>query len=163
MLRALLRLATRRPPPASLEDARARAARGAAFLDGTDPGWHGRVRPGTLSLADGQACVLGQLHGEFRLGLFRARVFDGSSAPLSFVSPVDLGFHARQGLDGAAEALDYAFLTRAWREEVARRRRLARPPSPEASRGRRELPHSPQIRLAPARPGAVTWPSAPAR
>jgi hypothetical protein len=107
------------PPQVSLEDARARAARGAAFLDGTDPGWHARVRPGSLALSDGQACVLGQLHGEFRLGLFRSRVFDGSSARIAFVSPVDLGFHAHQALDEAAEALDYTYLTRAWREEVA--------------------------------------------
>lgn len=122
MLRTLARLVARRPRPVTLADARARAARGAAFLDGTDPGWHARVRPRDLALADGQACVLGQLHGDFRLGLFRARVFDGSSARIAFVSPVDLGFHARQGLGEAAEALDYAHLTRAWREEIARRR-----------------------------------------
>src|SRR5690606_11422934 len=114
----LRRLFARRPTPVSLEDARARAARGAAFLDGTDPGWHGRVSPGALTLSDGQACVLGQLHGEYRLGLFRAGVFDGSSARFSFVSPTDLGFHARRELDEAAAALDYAYLTRAWREEV---------------------------------------------
>ena len=127
MLAPLLRrLVARRPRPVTLEDARARAARGAAFLDGTDPGWHARVRPGALALADGQACVLGQLHGEFRLGLFRARLFDGSSARVSFVSPVDLGFYSRSELDEAAEALDYAFLTRAWREEVGRRQEPAR-------------------------------------
>lgn len=123
MLRALLRsLLTRQPTPVSLADARSRAARGAAFLDGTDPGWHGRLRTDTLALGDGQACVLGQLHGEFRLGLFRARVVDGSSARFSFVSPADLGFHARPALGEAEEALDYTFLTRAWREEVAHRR-----------------------------------------
>jgi hypothetical protein len=125
MLRSFL--AARRLPAVSLEDARARAARGAAFLDGTDPGWHERVHAGTLALSDGQACVLGQLHGEFRLGLFRARVFDCSSARIAFVSPVDLGFHAGQDLSEADEALDYTFLTRAWREEVARRCGSAQP------------------------------------
>jgi hypothetical protein len=121
MLRWIRLAVRRRRPTVSPEDARARAARGGAFLDGTDPGWHVRVRAETLALSDGQACVLGQLHGDYRLGLFRARVFDGSSARFSFVSPVDLGFHARQDLDEADEARDYAFLTRAWLEEIDRR------------------------------------------
>ena len=107
----------------SLDAARVRAARGASFLDGADPGWSQRLDLATLELADGRACVLGQLHGEFRLGLFRARVLDGSSAPsFRFESPSALGFHTLHGLDAPAEALDYAFLTRAWREEVGRRR-----------------------------------------
>ncbi|MDX1420340.1 MAG: hypothetical protein R3181_10270 [Rubricoccaceae bacterium] len=130
MLRALLRLASRPTPPVSLADARARAARGAAFLDGTDPGWHARLRTDTLALADGQACVLGQLHGEFRLGLLQSRVLDGSSARVAFVSPADLGFHARPSLAAAEEALDYTLLTRAWREEVARRRAAPAPSAP---------------------------------
>jgi hypothetical protein len=107
----------------SLSDARARAARGAAYLDGADPGWAARVDPRSLELADGAQCVLGQLHGEFRFGLLRARVWDGSSAPsmrlFAAASPADLGFHARGTEDEAA--LDYAHLTRAWREEIRER------------------------------------------
>ena len=107
----------------TLDAARERARRGAALLDEADPGWAGRVDSGALQLGDGQACVLGQLHGEYRRGLGRARVLDLSSAPGRFVSPVDLGFQAVGTLGEAAEALDYAHLTRAWREEVADRQR----------------------------------------
>lgn len=108
------------------EAAAERARRGAAFLDGADPGWSRRTNADTLRLADGAACVLGQLHGDYRLGLGRARVFDLSSAPgagrlLAAASPQDLGFQALDGLGDAAEALDYALLTRAWRHEVRRR------------------------------------------
>ena len=100
----------------TLDAARARAARGAAFLDDADPGWAVRIDPGRLELADGEACVLGQLHGGYRLGLGRARILNLSSAPLASASPVELGFQAVRGLGEDIEDLDYAFLTRAWRE-----------------------------------------------
>ncbi|MDT0630593.1 hypothetical protein [Rubrivirga litoralis] len=132
------RRGARRLAALTLDGARARAGRGAALLDEQDPGWAGRVDPGALALGDGQACVLGQLHGDYRRGLGRARVIDLSSAPGRFVSPVDLGFQAVGGLGGAAEALDYALLTRAWREAVAERRpteaALRRPPTARAGR-----------------------------
>lgn len=112
-----LRLALR----VTLDAARVRAARGAAYLDGVDDGWHSRLNPATLELADGSHCVLGQLHGEFRHGLLRSRVLDLSSAPLASLSPVDLGFQARRDLGDEIEALDYAYLNRAWREELDRR------------------------------------------
>ncbi len=112
----------------TLDAARGRAQRGAALLDDAAPGWASQVDPGTLHLGDGQACVLGQLHGEYRRGLGRARIVDFSSAPRRFVSPVDLGFQAVGMLGEAAEALDYAHLTRAWREEIGARQ----PPGSEA-------------------------------
>ena len=122
MLRRLrLRHRARRLAALTPDLARARAARGAALLDDRDPGWAARVDPATLSLGDGAACVLGQLWGEYRLGLGRARVLDLSSAPGRFVSPIDLGFQAVGDLGEAAEDLDYALLTRAWRREVAGR------------------------------------------
>ena len=99
-----------------------RARAGAALLDAEDPGWASRVDPARLELADGQACVLGQLHGEYRRGLFRGRILGASSAPSRFVSPVDLGFQATREGGDEAERLDYAFLTRAWRDEIAQRR-----------------------------------------
>jgi len=113
----------------TLEAARERVARGAATLDASDPGWPSRINPATLELSDGAHCVLGQLHGEFRAGLLRTRIWDASSAPrlrlLSATSPEDLGFHARRDGGEGLAALDYAFLNRAWREEVVRR--TARP------------------------------------
>ena len=81
-------------------------------------------------LADGQACVLGQLHGDYRRGLLRSRVLDLSSAPTRFVSPVDLGFQASGEGGGEAERLDYIYLTRAWRGEVRQRQGA---PAPEAA------------------------------
>ncbi|NNF57862.1 MAG: hypothetical protein HKN04_06440 [Rhodothermaceae bacterium] len=111
----------RRQAAVTLDAARARVQRGAAVLDERDPGWHARISPATLELADGQACVLGQLHGDYRLGLGRARVLDFSSAPIASLSPVDLGFQANADLGEAIEALDYAFLTRAWREAIRER------------------------------------------
>lgn len=114
----------RRLASVTLDAARQRAGRGAALLDEADPGWAQRVDPGALHLGDGQACVLGQLHGEYRRGLGRARVIDLSSAPGRFVSPVDLGFQAVGDLGAAAESLDYSYLTRAWREEVDGRREV---------------------------------------
>ncbi len=120
--RLRLRRRARRVAALTPDAARARAVRGADLLDDRDPGWAARVDPDALSLADGQACVLGQLWGEYRHGLGRARVIDLSSAPGRFVSPIDLGFQAVGDLGEAAQALDYALLTRAWRDEVERRR-----------------------------------------
>lgn len=111
----------RRLAALTAEAARVRAARGAALLDDRDPGWAAQIDADSLALGDGAACVLGQLWGEYRLGLGRARVLDLSSAPTRFVSPVDLGFQAVGDLGEAAEDLDYALLTRAWRAEVALR------------------------------------------
>ena len=115
------RRSERRRAALTLDAARARAARGAALLDDRDPGWADRVDLGTLRLSDGTACVLRQLSGGSRRGL-RARVLDLSSAPSRFVSPIDLGFQAVGDLGEAAEDLDYALLTRAWRDEVVARR-----------------------------------------
>lgn len=127
MLRRLLdsyaeRARLRRVLSVTLDAARLRAGRGAAYLDDADPGWPTRLDPATLELADGAHCVLGQLHGGFRDGLLRARILDLSSAPLASLSPVDLGFQARRDLGDEVEALDYAFLNRAWREAIAERR-----------------------------------------
>jgi hypothetical protein len=106
----------------SFHDARARARRGAAYLDTVDPDWRTRIDPERLELSDGSHCVLGQLHGEFRAGLVRTRVWDASTAPslrlFSAASPEDLGFHARTDAGADLAALDYAYLNRAWRVEL---------------------------------------------
>ena len=132
MLRALRqRLAARRHArrlaAITLDGARARAARGADLLDDAHPGWAAHVDAGRLELADGASCVLGQLHGGYRLGLGRARILNLSSAPIASLSPVDLGFQAVGDLGEAAEALDYALLTRAWRECLRARQPDAAP------------------------------------
>src|SRR6056297_918621 len=123
----------RRVRTVTINVARARVQRGAAYLDDADDGWHTRLNPATLELADGAHCVLGQLHGGFRTGLLRARILDLSSAPLASLSPVDLGFQARRDLGDEIEALDYTFLNRAWREELDQRRDCVPATAPPAS------------------------------
>lgn len=119
--RLAARRQSRRLAAITLDAARTRAERGAAFLDALDPAWAARVDVRRLELSDGAACVLGQLHGDYRLGLGRARVLDLSSAPVASLSPVDLGFQAVGDCGAPAERLDYALLTRAWRAEVTSR------------------------------------------
>jgi hypothetical protein len=101
----------------------ARVQRGAEYLDEVDPGWHARVNAQTLELEDGQHCVLGQLHGGFRLGLGRSQVLSLSSAPRASLSPVAYGFKCVEGVSEAWQARDYELLTAAWREAVRRRQR----------------------------------------
>ena len=61
-------------------------------------------------------------------------MIDLSSAPGRFVSPVDLGFQAVGDLGGAAEALDYTLLTRAWRDVLAERQGVGEAPNRPAGR-----------------------------
>lgn len=100
---------------------RKRVERGATYLDEVDPGWHRRVDAETLELEDGEHCVLGQLHGEFRLGLGRSHVLTLSSAPRASLSPVAYGFKCVEGVSDAWQARDYELLTAAWREAVRTR------------------------------------------
>jgi hypothetical protein len=79
------------------------------------------VNARTLELEDGQHCVLGQLHGGFRLGLGRSQVLSLSSAPRASLSPVDYGFKCVEGVSDAWQARDYELLTVAWREAVRAR------------------------------------------
>lgn len=103
------------------ENARDRVQRGAEYLDRMDPDWYRRVDSTTLELADGRHCVLGQLHGEFRLGLGRSRLINLSSAPRTSLSPVSYGFTCVEGVSEEWQAYDYELLNRAWRDAVRRR------------------------------------------
>lgn len=98
-----------------------RVRRGAEYLDDMDPGWHRRVDAETLELEDGRHCVLGQLHGEFQLGLGRSDVLTLSSAPRASLSPVAYGFKCVEGVSEEWQARDYDLLTSMWREAVLER------------------------------------------
>jgi len=98
-----------------------RVERGASYLDEVDPGWHRRVDAETLELEDGKHCVLGQLHGGFRIGLGRSHVLSLSSAPRASLSPVAYGFKCVEGVSDAWQARDYELLTASWREAVRAR------------------------------------------
>lgn len=112
----------------SEEKVRERVKRGAEYLDEMDPGWHRRVDAETLELEDGRHCVLGQLHGEFRLGLGRSHVITLSSAPRASLSPVAYGFKCVEGVSEEWQARDYELLTEAWRREVRSRQEGAGAP-----------------------------------
>lgn len=111
----------RRARRISLEYARTRVERGADYLDEVDPGWHRRVDPDTLELSSGSSCILGQLHGDFRMGLSRSQIINLSSAPRTSLSPVSYGFQCVNDVDEADEDRDYAYLNQAWQEAVQKR------------------------------------------
>lgn len=100
---------------------RKRVQRGAEHLDEADPGWHRRIDPDALELGSGHRCVLGQLHGGFRLGLGRSHVLSLSSAPRASLSPVAYGFKCVEGVSDEQQARDYDLLTQAWREAIRSR------------------------------------------
>lgn len=106
----------------SLARAAKRVARGAAYLDDVDPTWYRAVDPDTLELSSGSSCILGQLHGEFRLGLRRAHLFHLSSAPRANLSPVSYGFFHVQNVSEALQDRDYTYLNQAWGAEVRKRK-----------------------------------------
>jgi hypothetical protein len=113
--------ASRRTRQITEEKVEERVQRGAEYLDDVDPGWHRRVNADALELEDGQHCVLGQLHGEFRLGLGRSRVLTLSSAPRASLSPVAYGFKCVEGVSEKWQARDYKLLTEAWQKAVRMR------------------------------------------
>lgn len=105
----------------SYENARARVQRGAEYLDEIDPTWYRDVEPTTLELASGGSCILGQLHGDFRLGLGRSQLINMSSAPRTSLSPVTYGFKCRQNVPEEQQQRDYVLLNQAWREAIRER------------------------------------------
>lgn len=111
----------RRAQRISLARARTRVQRGADYLDAFDPGWYRHVDPHTLELSSGSSCVLGQLHGDFRMGLSRSHLINLSSAPRASLSPVSYGFQCVNGVSDDAQEQDYAYLNQAWREAVQQR------------------------------------------
>ena len=108
----------RRTQQITEEAVQKRVERGAEYFDDVDAGWHRRVNAETLELGNGERCVLGQLHGGFRLGLGRSQVLSLSSAPRASLSPVAYGFKCVEGVSDEWQARDYELLTAAWRRAV---------------------------------------------
>lgn len=100
-----------------------RVRRGAEYLDDVDPSWYRRVNADTLELSSGGSCILGQLHGDFRMGLTRSRLYDLSSAPRANLSPVAFGFHCHYNVGEELQRKDYEHLTRAWQEVIQKRQK----------------------------------------
>ena len=123
----------------TLDDARERAARGAAYLDEVCPGWYRRIDRDLLDLGNGRACILGQLYGSFVSGLTGCHLINASTAPRVSLSPVHFGFLAVQRVCEALQEQDYENLNQAWLEAVEKRQKLHRltvlPPFIELSVG----------------------------
>jgi hypothetical protein len=97
--------------PPSLPPIPQRVAAGAALLDRHEPRWWRQVDPARLDLADPDLDVLGQLYGQFEIGL----------AVLGEPDPVACGFD----LDSSEADTDYPLLTGAWRQAIQQRRASA--------------------------------------
>ena len=94
-------------------DYAARAAAGAAFLDGQVPGWAGQVDLATLDLADSCDCVLGQLGGSFQDTVEDLHLSQDDAVDLGFTIPPDESYHRWAELDAA------------WAREIVTRREAA--------------------------------------
>lgn len=80
-------------------------ARGATLLDEKRPGWAGQVSKDRLAMVSCTKCVLGQIYGDFGLGLSALDLWGRS---------VGFGF-------SALDPSDYISLADLWRAEIARR------------------------------------------
>jgi hypothetical protein len=88
-----------------------RVAAGAGLLDRHEPRWWRQVDPARLDLADPALDVLGQLYGQFEVGL----------VILGEPDPVACGFD----LDASDADADYPLLTAAWQQAIGQRRASA--------------------------------------
>lgn len=81
------------------ERATCAVARGAALLDTREPGWERRVDPARLHMADGYYCILGQLFGDYNVGIHAIGIFSGTGR-----------HHAEPQDNEQAAACDFGFL-----------------------------------------------------
>ena len=94
-----------------LETIRAKA--GATLLDIVRPGWADQVSPERLDLSDCQACVLGQLYGNYTEGV--EKLFAMAENGTRYTVADRAGFDVVPGTT-------YSTLTKAWRREIEKRR-----------------------------------------
>jgi hypothetical protein len=113
-----------------------RVAAGAAMLDRHQPRWWRQVDPARLDLADPALDVLGQLYGQFEVGL----------AILGEPDPVACGFD----LDASDADADYPALTAAWQQAIWQRR-AGDPPAPAEPGPARPVPGQPACDQEPPR------------
>lgn len=115
----------RRARHITFAQARQRALRGATYLDEIDPDWFWHVDPDTLELGNGNACVLGHLHGSFLTGLTRLNLVSFNSPARLNLSPVEMGFLCVRGVCEALQEQDYVYLNEAWQELIRQRQEAA--------------------------------------
>lgn len=104
--------------------AESRVAVGAALLDQTVPGWWQRVDLETLDICRYNRCVLGQLFGDWIVGL--DALFGTMPAGAEWVAAEQAGFwvneHQPDGECTDVSMPRYAALTEQWRAAVVARR-----------------------------------------
>lgn len=106
----------------SMDEARARVARGAAHLDTVRPGWWTQIDDGVLKMCDSGRCIVGQLgRGDYSPYIDLKISVD--------VGTVVYGFLAGDGSPDEL-LLEYRILQDAWIEAIADRR-LRETPQPE--------------------------------
>lgn len=107
---------------ARLETVRAKI--GATFLDVIRPGWFREINLSTLRMASCQACVLGQLYGDYWKGaetLFALRANGNKTTKFdtdqgSHQAAIEAGFH-----NGDNDTVKYGTLTDSWKREINKR------------------------------------------
>lgn len=102
-------------------DARTAAARGAVWEDEHEAGWIEAIDTDRLDLSDCEACIRGQLDGEYHVGTEKWGLSLDDSTRLGFNVTFELLCRAA---DDDPQPKDRAFaeLTAAWLEEIAQRR-----------------------------------------
>jgi hypothetical protein len=94
-----------------------RVARGAALLDPEEPGWFNRIDTDQLWMSRCDTCILGQLYGDYTVGL--------RALGLTHRQAIDRGFMMGEGVN-------YLQLTNEWRRVVEDRKINGVPPIPPA-------------------------------
>ena len=97
---------------------RERVQAGVNLLDQKGPGWDQRIDPHGLNIAHLRCCVLGQLFGDYGLGLFKLNLDKKTEI---FTSSSSMG--KCLGFEGDIPEME--ILTHLWRE-VVENRRIAR-------------------------------------
>lgn len=107
-------------------DAAGRVARGVALLDACTPGWHHRIDLATLDLGDAYMCIVGQLAGDYVLGVRALRQYANDHN----LGPIHACTHGFADCTGTDET--------EWRRIIAARREADTPTNPPAAK---ELAH----------------------
>lgn len=93
------------------EEARARVAKGAAWLDENKPGWAQILEHQRIQMANCHRCVLGRLYGQYSTGRKQLGLARDSQ---------DYGFYVDTWDEGEAKA-HYAMLHDCWIKAIAER------------------------------------------
>lgn len=97
-----------------MTDLQQRVSRGAKLLDEKMPGWFEKIDLGKLCMSDGTVCVLGQLWGKGKPGMFGRAIADLGLNRIGGVSAAE-----RHGF--CAKDEDYPQLDQLWMAEVKAR------------------------------------------